>query len=161
VFVGSHVCLPIALAYVANTVSVLRRGQALYSGREILLLGLAGLLPDLLDPHLFLTDRFGSWTHNAWFPAGVLVVMLAAWACRVVKNPRMIFGFPAAVALHIGCDAITGGVRLFPPYDHMVGRYYIASTHWLLLDAISITVTLATYAFFTWTNNRQGRPDLR
>ena len=141
-YLPSHFFIPIIATHIGNAISLSARQKPLVVGRPIFLIGFAGLLPDLLNPHLLLVDRFESWTHTVWFLAGCGIL---GFSLKRFCNPWLIAFMLLAIFLHIACDAITGGVKLFWPYDFTVGKYLIGSNHWLQLDAITTVGALISY----------------
>jgi membrane-bound metal-dependent hydrolase YbcI (DUF457 family) len=140
--VFTHAALPVLIATVIDGRHVRRTGRRLLSGWQMLGIGVGGVLPDLLNPHLMLDARHGSWTHTAWFLAGVAAagVALVRWAPRRLA-PCVAIGC-GAVVLHVLCDGISGGVRLFPPCESVTGDYFIPPRLWFHVDFV---VLLAAY----------------
>lgn len=141
---GTHFALPIIAASTLDFYCVATNGQPRFSGSQLLLIGAFGLLPDLLSPHLSLRARYSSISHTAWFLLGCLVV--AVVLAIALPTFRMTIGFCwFAVVLHVACDLISGGVRLFPPYDRPVGKYWVPPRYWLPLDVAALGVASLLY----------------
>ena len=150
----SHICIPVTLGIFSNIISKVRGGSAKFHPRSLLIIGLAGILPDLVNPHIYLVDRFNSWSHTIWFLLGVIVLVMAAHLFKWINNLHLVIAIPIAVLLHIFCDGITGGVKLLYPVDMIFGKYYIGSNHWIQLDLICITLVLLTFIIFRVTRQR-------
>ena len=154
-FIVSHFCISVILANSINCYSVAKRGIPVVSGKEVLLVGIFGLLPDILNPHLFLSDRLESWTHTLWFIFGIIAILLAAMLLGMIRNNWLSLLLVMGVGLHILCDAITGGVKLLWPIDDIYGSYLIGSPHWIMLDLLFGSMALVSWVcfrFIGWRN---------
>jgi len=122
-----------------------RRG--LFSAKQLVLIGLFGAGPDLLNPHISLEARYASWSHSLLFwgalTLGLLVCSLAKRkACPVYLG----LWFSGAYLLHILCDAISGGVvLLFTVSPVVTGRFWVHPVWWIPLDVMFL---LAAYGLF-------------
>jgi hypothetical protein len=84
--IGTHACAP-ALIALANDALRLRRGRVrLFAKKHLIAIGLAGALPDLLNPHLALSARYSSWSHTLWFILAIYPVYIII--CRTWYRPR-------------------------------------------------------------------------
>jgi hypothetical protein len=119
--------------------------------RALALIGAAGVMPDLLNPHLSLAARFASWSHTGWcwlaFTAAALaIVSLGFRSCQFGLRTGLLMSF--AYLLHIACDAISGGVMWLKPWsDTVTGARWVPFVWWLPLDAVML---LAAYFVFRW-----------
>jgi hypothetical protein len=115
--------------------------------RTWLLIGLAGALPDLLNPHLSLEARMTSWSHGIPFWAGFSVLLLVVSLCtRKRLPPWLALLMSAAYLFHLFCDAISGGLNLlYPARDLFWGEYWVPPWTWAPLDVL---FTLVTYTLF-------------
>ena len=122
---------------------------------------LGGALPDLVNPHLSLAARYSSWSHTAFALAGLAVVLLAwAIAARGPVVPRVALLAWSASALHLVCDAISGGiVPLYPVADVLLSRRYVPYRLWWWCDAacgLAAIVMLAAMSAHFGKRNATG-----
>ena len=146
----THALMPVvALRLVAGDKRV---GWKSYLG-----LALAGAAPDLLDPHLALAARWTSWSHGLPFwVAFSLILLLVSLAWRRKLSPWLAAGMSAACALHIFCDAISGGVNLLYPVKFFLwGEYWVDPALWIPLDMV---LMILAYILFRWL---PGKKQLR
>lgn len=108
---------------------------------------LAGVLPDVINPHLDLEARDDAFSHSlfAWMLfAGILA--LAARHPRLAPHRRILALCGAAYAIHIACDLITGGVPLFSPVESLVwGDAWLPFRSWFVFDG-----ALLAYAYLVY-----------
>lgn len=129
-----------------------------------IIIGFAGIFPDLLKPHLFVADRT-SISHSVFFPLFFLGVYLVL---KSLKNKNSIYFllFFWGTLLHLILDMITGVVFIFHPLSDLTinrvilfpaniikvnGRWYAnLSQHaiWYLFDAFFFGL----YVFIDKTN---------
>jgi len=78
----------------------------------------AGVLPDLLSPHLGLEARHAAFSHSlvAW---ALFVLLLAAVSLHPrLRAHRVLLAICAGAYLaHLLCDLVTGGVPLLAPFE--------------------------------------------
>lgn len=110
-------------------------------------IGLAGALPDLLNPHLSLESRLSSWSHGLPFWGGLTASLLVFAVIRPRLLPvRLAVFLSAAYLFHMICDAISGGINWLYPLDTFVwGDYYVDPLWWIPLDVVLVLV--AYYMF--------------
>ena len=132
----THALLPVI---VADLVWKVRRGDG---GMGLLWIGLAGALPDLLNPHLTLEARMQSWSHGLPFwGAFSACVMIGSMLSRGRFPTRLGVLVCAAYLLHLACDAVSGGVNLLYPYaDFVWGRYWVHPVYWVPSDVACLLV---------------------
>ena len=146
----SHALIPVCLGS-----RWIPKGKDAPTWRVFLLVALSGVLPDLLNPHLYLDSRHGAWSHSlaAW-----AVFCLVAGAVCAIRRGR---GYAPVAALcgfaygaHIACDAITGGVGLFLPFsDRVWGWHMLPFWAWTASD---VGFTLCAYFIYRWVPLRRG-----
>lgn len=135
-FVGTHFSAPVILAGSVNLFRLFRGRQRIFSNCALFAIGVCGVLPDLLSPHLRLNARLTSWTHTVWFATACFSVI--AW--HVSRNPGGLspsFGGMCglAVVLHLFGDAISGGIApLYPLSPMRVGNHLVFYREWFQLD---------------------------
>ena len=142
-FVGTHAFLPVLAASVVNAYRVKSRRRSLFTAKELVFIGVAGCLPDLLSPHISLSARLNSWTHNLWFLIGSIPVMVAiAWLLS--SRRRLLFAafLWAGVALHLLIDLGSGGIAPLYPFGSVIGFRTVPFRYWFHTDVFVIAVTL-------------------
>jgi membrane-bound metal-dependent hydrolase YbcI (DUF457 family) len=153
----THALLPVILAEVAL------KGQKRFGGRGLVLIGVAGALPDLLNPHVSLEARLQSWSHGLPFWAAFSIcVMLAVFVSKQRLSPGLGFLICAAYLLHLICDAISGGINwLYPVSDFVWGKFWVHPVYWIPLDIFCLLTCYALFRMRTlWERRRkalQGR----
>jgi len=155
----THALLPLVLAG-----KHLRKNDGMPAFREMGIVALCGVLPDLLAPHIHLEARYTAYSHTLWAWGVFSACVLIAGRFRKTRlDPRLQFLCIAAYALHLACDFISGGIPLFHPFSRNVqGGHYITYLVWYLSD-----VSLFLYAWLAWrvlprsrrrSNNHGPRP---
>ncbi len=130
-------------------------------GKNLILIGIAGALPDLLNPHLSLEARMASWSHGlpCWMAFTLVLAGVSRW-----KSDALAPGIAAAMSLaylfHLICDAISGGIDWLHPIGSLAwGAYWVSPLLWIPLDVFLI---LAAYATFrALPNYRKARAKAR
>ena len=151
--VVTHALLPVLIA----APLLPARTPARSRWRPLTLIGLFGALPDLLNPHLSLEDRYASWSHSVpcWLllTAGIALVA-ARWPRRLPRRLAMLLSF--AYGLHLACDGISGGITWLAPFSaQIIGDDYVSPRWWIPLDFILV---LAAYLQLrAWPNLRAWR----
>lgn len=133
----THALLPVIAACLVERTDRGEERNGIFSNREILLLGVFGAGPDLLNPHFSLEARYSSWSHGLPFWAGLTLAMLVISLFKR-KNfpPGMAIWFSVAYLFHQICDLIAGGVAFLYPLDRLVvGGYYVPPQYWAWIDA--------------------------
>ncbi len=113
----------------------------------LLAIGLAGAMPDLLNPHLSLASRMTSWSHGLPFWGGLTVMLLVfAMVKPRVLPVKLALLLSAAYLFHMVCDAISGGINWMHPVGKFVwGDYYVDPVWWIPLDVVCV---LTVYVMF-------------
>ena len=138
-------CIPIIGANLCNFIGKRIGNNTIFNGKSLLIIGSFGILPDLVNPHIYLEDRLNSWSHTVWFILGLSLLLLTLKRLGLIWGYALIIGCVLASAMHIICDGITGGVKPFYPFDIVVGKYFIGSNHWIELDVIFLILAIASY----------------
>ena len=113
-----------------------------FSRKDLVLIGIAGALPDLLNPHLSLDARMHSWSHGlpGWLVISLLFVGLSKIR-RVGLSTRVAVIMAFAYLLHMVCDAISGGIDwLYPSGSFVWGEYWVDPTLWVPLDIVLVLI---------------------
>ena len=107
-FVGTHASLPVLVAAAVNAVSAKRSGRLPFRTRDLAAIAVAGVLPDIIWPHLSLHARLTSWSHTVWFLAG-LGVLLLTFGRRLFRPDwkALAMALWLAVVLHLAVDTIS------------------------------------------------------
>jgi hypothetical protein len=146
----SHIIYPIMTAQAANVYGVHCRKPSLFNWKHLLIIGLCGGLPDIVSPHFRLAARYKSLSHSLWFLVLALIISGALSAIFRKHKTLICFCFGAA-ALHLAGDMIAGGINLYAPFGRkIVGKYYIPSRYWILLDLIGILFLLMLSLYHAW-----------
>ena len=152
----THALLPVILT------DVVYGGRKRFGGRALVMIGLAGALPDLLNPHLSLEARMQSWSHGLPFwLAFSSCVLLASFLSKGRFRPGVALLACAAYFLHLACDAVSGGINwLYPVSDWVWGGYWVHPVTWVPLDVICV---LTCYVLFRliplWGRRKKPLPD--
>lgn len=155
-YVGSHFAIPVIAATLVDLGRLAVGRRRLFTNRELFLVGLFGVLPDLLSPHLRLSARLTSWSHTLWFAAGALPVLAVLFGrTRRAGRWRMTaFGW-TAILLHLLADAVSGGIApLYPLTGFRWGWYLVPWPLWGEIDVATLTATLILVAGATRWNRR-------
>jgi hypothetical protein len=142
-FVGTHAFLPVLAASAVNAYRVRSGRRSLFTAKELVLIGVAGSLPDLLSPHISLSARLSSWTHNLWFLLGSCPILLT-FAWLLSREKRLLLGtfLWAAVALHLIVDMSSGGISPLYPFGSVIGFRTVPFRYWAHLDVFLISAFL-------------------
>ena len=142
-FVGTHAFLPVLVASAVNAYRVRSGRRSLFTVKELVLIGVAGSLPDLLSPHISLSARLSSWTHNLWFLLGSCpILLMSAWFLSRQKHLLLGIFLWAAVALHLIVDMSSGGISPFYPFEAVIGFRTVPFHYWFHLDVFLISAFL-------------------
>jgi membrane-bound metal-dependent hydrolase YbcI (DUF457 family) len=137
----THALLPvICVRLIAKSPQWLGRRGPIY-------IGLAGAMPDLINPHLSLEARLTSWSHGIPFWLAISTIFVISSLCsRGQFSVKLAACMSAAYLLHIICDAISGGVNFFYPIRNATwGDYWVDPLWWIPLDIICL---LLCYTLF-------------
>jgi hypothetical protein len=154
----THACLPVT---VAMAIDVLRLGtgrERLFANKQLIAIGIAGALPDLLYPHLSLRARYSSWTHTVWFLAALYPVY--AGICREWFRRRWLlltnFLWLASIA-HIATDTISNGTRPLYPYGPIIKYRFIPGGvyRWLKFDVAFVLAIVVLAILIKWLKTRR------
>ncbi|MBK1882079.1 metal-dependent hydrolase [Luteolibacter pohnpeiensis] len=132
----THALAPVLIA--RNTLG--RRRP--FSGKEFILIGIFGALPDILNPHLSLSARMHSWSHGLPCWAGITLLLLMVSRIPKIQVSLRVAAFMSfAYLLHMACDSISGGIDwLYPAGSFVWGDYWVDPTLWVPLDILLILI---------------------
>ena len=158
-YIGSHFAIPVVAATLVDLARLGVRRERLFSNRELLLVGLCGVLPDLLSPHLRLSARLTSWSHTVWFAAGLMPALWLLFRKRpTAARWRMTAFCWLAAVLHLLADAVSGGIAPFYPLTGFRWGWHLVPWRlWGEIDAGMLTGTAALVFATTRWNRRIGR----
>jgi hypothetical protein len=111
----AHASAPLLALAVYNKIKKVKNGEKIPSFWFIVI-GIAGILPDLLKPHLSASERLGI-SHSIFFPLFFLGFYLVL---KSFKNKYGIYFllFFWGTLLHLILDMVTGVVFLFYPLNY-------------------------------------------
>lgn len=137
----THALAPVIIA------RLISRDEGWPKRKDYLLIGLAGALPDLLNPHLSLESRMASWSHGIpfWAAFTIALALVSLVKKRWIPASSAI-SMSLAYVFHLFCDAISGGVNWLHPFGKFVwGDYFVDPVYWVPLD---IVLVLTAYVLF-------------
>jgi membrane-bound metal-dependent hydrolase YbcI (DUF457 family) len=136
----THAGIPVLTAVAVGERMRARTGTGLARG-HLAAAAVAGILPDLAQPHIWLADRQASFAHSLAFVAAAGLVVTLMWRAIPRLGATTALLCVLAVALHVGLDALSGGVPLFYPDTTVHGGSYIPVRYWPLADwAVAIAL---------------------
>lgn len=137
----THALAPIIL------VRLFARDREALSKWDYILIGIAGGLADIINPHYYLRDRLTSWSHGLpfWFTLSIVLIILALLSGRFSRSRifRLSIALFCSLAylLHLFCDGISGGINLlYPVQDFFWGVTLIPFPLWIPLDVLNIAI---------------------
>jgi len=145
---GTHIGIPILAASAIDLLRLKKKKKRIFTDRQIHFIGAAGVLPDILWPHLSLASRHSSWTHTLWFLILLLPIVLIV-SKKLSPNNWKVFSifFVAAALIHIVLDGLAGGVSFLYPLGEVYGDYYIPWKAWFYSDLVFVTITAITFYY--------------
>jgi hypothetical protein len=138
-FVITHGLVPVAAAAAINVATLSKRaGTRVFSRLHLVLIGFAGVSPDLFSPHWRLSARLQSPTHTLWYLlASYLGCIFLAWWLGGNRKVVVAHAMWLAVFLHLACDALAGGIAwLYPLRTDVIGGPFIPFPVWWILSDI-------------------------
>jgi hypothetical protein len=99
-------------------------------------IGIAGSLPDMIDPHLTIGARYDSYSHTWLFvSAFVLVCIITFFFARRKWYNRVSLWCALAYLLHVAGDIASGGID-FLHTGNVIGGWWITPELWPVLDLL-------------------------
>lgn len=113
-------------------------------------IGIAGALPDLINPHLSLESRMNSWSHGLPFWATFTVVLLlCSRKLKVPHGHRLAALMAFAYIFHMFCDALSGGIDWLRPFSSWIwGTYYVGPEWWVPIDIVLVITAYLLFRVF-------------
>ncbi len=143
-FLGSHFAAPIMGALLLESRGKKKNLSHAITKEEYLVLGLIGMMPDMLYPHFGGGSHYQSFTHSLWafglFTGAILLI-----GKTVYKNlsNRYIVYMILALSSHYLIDFFSGGVLwLYPFSESKIGYALIPLKTWVILDFTLIITML-------------------
>jgi len=153
-FATTHIALPVIAAQALNLRNFVKCGTPLFTRWQFIAIGICGMLPDIVNPHLGLEARYSSGSHTAWFFFGYSLLSIISAKFLPQRHKLTLHLCWFAVLLHIICDLASGGINPIPPYSGIIGDYWIAPEAWLYTDLFCI---ITAYVFYVITRNKLKR----
>jgi len=114
---------------------------------DYILIGVAGGLADIINPHFYLKDRLTSWSHGLpfWVLFSIVVIALAFLFTKFTKlrimSVTVAIYCSLAYLFHLFCDGISGGINLlYPIKNYFWGMTLIPFPLWIPLDVLNIAI---------------------
>jgi len=151
----THALLPaIAAGIINRSYRAKENRRNFFTGKQILLIGVFGAAPDLINPHLTLAARYTSWSHSLIFFIPLILILTTLAFTKFKNNKLLIATLVSAYLLHLICDTISGGIAwLYPLKTDIIGSYIIPATTWIPLDVISILTAYFIFRVFPMRNS--------
>lgn len=154
--IGTHTAAPMLAALAVDAVRLRNGRERLFTRGRLFAIGLAGALPDVINPHLSLAARYSSWSHTIWFLTGAyLLYMIVSRRWFGPRFSLMAWWMWGATVAHLAADTISNGTRPFYPYGPVISYSLIPSTRWLFSDILFVS---ATFLLARWVA-RQSRSE--
>lgn len=155
--VVTHAIAPILVASTVNAFSLKFQRKNVFTLKQLIAIGIAGIIPDLLGMHFSLEGRYSSWTHTIWFVVGIYPVCYFV-ARKFFRQNWILLTHMLwfAVVFHLALDSKSGGIVLFYPFGDVVGDYLIGWDYWVRADLILITITVLLAAWIIYKEKRLG-----
>ncbi len=153
----THALAPVILAHVAFS-----RSKKL-GVWNLVAIGVAGALPDLLTPHITLESRMISWSHGLPFWTAFTVML---FVISLLSKQRISIRLAGIMSLsylfHLVCDAMSGGINvLYPVKDLIWGAYWVSPALWIPLDILCLLTCYYLFRFRPlWARRREAKSRL-
>jgi heme A synthase len=153
----THALSPVLVASTVNVFSLKYQRKIIFTFKQLLAIGMAGIIPDILGMHFSLEGRYTSWTHTIWFVIGIYPVCFGV-ARRFFQSQWLLMTHMLwfAVIFHLALDSKSGGVALFYPYGDVVGDYLIGWDYWVRADLILIVIMIFLAIWITYKEKKLG-----
>ena len=140
----THALLPVIAAGIYE---VAAKKKGLFTPKRLIVIGIFGAAPDLINPHLSLDARYSSWSHSIWFWALLTIIVgIFSYIKRKACPLPLATLLSTAYISHILSDAVSGGIAWnYPVSPDIVGAYYIHPIWWVPCD---VFLFLFAYGLF-------------
>jgi hypothetical protein len=133
----THSLLPVVIKQTAELKSE-QQGSYSTQWKHWIAIAVFGTLPDLLDFHMTVAERWSSFSHQ--WPM-TTSIFLFCWLCYLLFPKQALAKIAPwcglAYVLHIPCDLISGGLDFFNT-GHVHGDWWISFLAWPFIDAFFI-----------------------
>jgi hypothetical protein len=156
--VVTHACAPVVVALAVDVVRLYSGRNRLFSKKHLIAVGIAGALPDLLNPHLSLRARYSSWTHTLWFVLAIYPALMAICWKWFRQRWLLLANFLwLAIIAHIATDTISNGTRPLYPYGPVISYRLIRGgvRNWIRFDLAFIMAIVVLSIWTAWLERRQ------
>ena len=159
--IGTHSLLPVCGCLLADRIAMSAGRARMFSGRHLCLVGVFGMMPDILAPHSSLESRQASLSHTVWFLLGtVLLLPLTRFISEKASRIPVALACWLAYGLHLAADAVSGGIAwLYPWKNDVIGRYWIEPQTWIWYDAGFILLVWFIYRVMPHFKNSSKTPE--
>jgi hypothetical protein len=141
----THALLPvIAAGLYEKSYAPKSQRRGILGPKAIILIGVFGAAPDLINPHLSLSSRYSSWSHGLPFWTALTLGLVLYAAIRRSERPLWTTAawLSGAYLLHLVCDGISGGIAWAYPFGHqIVGARLVTYRWWIPLDIVCASIT--------------------
>jgi membrane-bound metal-dependent hydrolase YbcI (DUF457 family) len=144
----THALLPvIAAALYERSYLVEEQRRLAFSTKRLIVIGIFGAAPDILNPHISLDARYTSWSHGIVFWVIITMCLVILHLTRRKVFPiHLMAWLSGSYLLHIGCDAISGGIAWNYPFGRsVIGAFYVNPIWWIPLDVL---LSILAYGLF-------------
>lgn len=153
----THALAPVLVASTVNAFSLKFQRKNIFTLKQFIAIGIAGIIPDILGMHFSLEERYNSWTHTIWFVIGIYPVCL--YVARKYFHQQWILLTHMlwfAVIFHLALDLKSGGIVLFYPFGNVIGDYMIGWDYWVRTDLILISIMIILTVWIIYKEKKLG-----
>ena len=153
----THALSPILVASTVNALSLKFQRKNIFTLKQLLAIGLAGIIPDILGMHFSLEGRYSSWTHTIWFVVGIYPICF--WVARKYFRSQWLLITHMlwfAILFHLALDSKSGGIVLFYPFGNVIGDYLIGWDYWIRADLILIVIMVFLSIWIIYKEKKLG-----
>ncbi|MCK5177285.1 MAG: metal-dependent hydrolase [Candidatus Aenigmarchaeota archaeon] len=130
----AHIAAPLLCLAIYNKYLKLKKHNSIPASHFIII-GIAGILPDLFSVHIWATQRAG-FSHSLLFP---LIFFTAYFILKKVKSKYSIYAFLCfiGISIHFILDLVTAQMYLFYPFSmYAVNQFIIMPAHGMIYNNI-------------------------
>jgi membrane-bound metal-dependent hydrolase YbcI (DUF457 family) len=147
-FLISHFAVPVLA--VVGTEEVLSRktkDQTRTSTKNLLLIGIVGLVPDAFYPHLGGGSHYQSVSHSIWaFMFFIVAITVFYFLLSKPGNPKLLLYLLLSLLSHYVIDFFSSGIKwLYPLSDSFIGIRLIPLGAWILSDFFLLGLLIVTF----------------
>jgi hypothetical protein len=139
-----------------DSIRVQKGRERLFPGKYLIAIGVAGALPDLLNPHISLAARLSSWSHTLWFILAIYPVY--GIISRIWYRQRWLLlahWLWLATIAHLAVDTLSNGTRPLYPYGPVISYSAIPrGIFWSISDLLFIAATILLAVWLRWRDRQ-------